>query len=90
MPFTLQSTALLDPVTLGINCWLVPSRTVAEVGEMAIVVEELLLLLHPASERPISSTAQSHPNRTFMLLSPMSRTFLARPGREGSSFRMSG
>jgi hypothetical protein len=89
-PFTLQVTALLDPVTLGMNCTLVLSRTVAAEGEMLMETLEELLLPHPAAVRPTTSGKQSHANRAFMLLSPISMTFLARWARPGSSFRMSG
>jgi len=70
-PFTLQVMALFDPETLGINCTLVPSRTVAADGEIATLMLEELLLPHPATARPITSGKQSHANRTFMLLSPI-------------------
>src|SRR5438445_4281326 len=87
---TLQVMALLDPVTLGMNCKLVPSRTVAEVGEIVMVAEEELLLPHPATARPVTSGKQSHASRAFMLLSPICMAFLARPGRARRSFRKSG
>src|SRR5579863_5989196 len=77
-PFTLHCTALLDPATEGMNCTLVPRRTVAPVGVMARVTAVLLLLLHPASNRPMTSVAQIDANRTFILLSPMPVAFLAR------------
>src|SRR5689334_22632115 len=88
-PFTLQVTALVDPATLGMNCTLVPSRTVAEDGEMDIVTLEELLLPHPSRTRLMTSATQSHPN-TFMLLSPISMPFLARLGRARRPFRTSG
>src|SRR4029077_19923174 len=84
-PFTLQVTALVDPETLGVNCRLVPSRTVAAEGEMAIVTEEELLLPHPA--KTMRSATQNHPDHDFMLLSPISMPFLARPGPARSSFQ---
>ena len=45
---------------------------------MARVTAVLLLLLHPASNRPMTSVAQIDANRTFILLSPMPVAFLAR------------
>jgi hypothetical protein len=33
IPFTIQFTAVLDvPVTLALNCWLLPDSTIAAVG----------------------------------------------------------
>src|ERR1700747_900268 len=87
-PFTLHCTALVDPVGVAMNWKLAPSRTVAEVGETAMVTEELLLP-HPAMSRPRTSARQSNPNRAFMLLSPMYVASLARPGRARNSFRRS-
>jgi hypothetical protein len=84
MPFTLQVTALVDPETLGMNCRLVPSRTVAEVGEIAMVTLEELLLLHPATARLMTSGKPNQPNRAFMLRSPISMPFLARRGARWS------
>ena len=87
-PFTLHCTALVEPEGVATNRKLVPSRTVAEAGETAMVTEELLLP-HPAMTRPMTSARQSNPNRAFMLLSPMYVAFLARPGRARNSFRRS-
>src|SRR5260370_5704024 len=70
-PFTLQTMALVDPVSLERNWRLVPSRTVAEVGEIAIVAVEELLLPQPARTRPITNAKQGHANHAFMLVSPI-------------------
>ena len=88
-PFTLHVIALLDPVTLGMNCRLVPSRIVAEVGEIVMVTLELLLFPHPARSEVTTRVAHSHPHHAFMLLSPICVPF---PGskRARGSFRMSG
>src|SRR5690348_8892534 len=79
MPFTLQVTALLDPVTVGMNCTLVPSRTVAEVGVIVRVTLELLLLPHPARRKMTTKVTHSRPQHAFMLSSPISVTLTPLP-----------
>ena len=47
MPFTLQTMVFVDPATLGINCRLVPSRTVVEDGESKAGTFPYFCSIHP-------------------------------------------
>src|ERR1700739_300708 len=87
-PSTLHCTALVDPIGVAVNWKLVPSSTVAEVGERPMVTEELLLP-HRDMTRPTPSARENDPNRAFMLLSPMYVASFGRPGRARNSFRRS-